>query len=145
MPPGRLGCHKQGMLAHTRALIAAATYAFVARRKVAGVFDHSAGRDLRIAAESRDNQLQGFDGERETMFGGTLPELFDGGDKTYLSFEVEGAKAQGYDRGSSTAFTAQVAGRVVQVYDHGQAAWFAYDVKDIDLGYDADREVAASR
>ena len=34
---------------------------------------------------------------------------------------------------------------MVQVYDHGQAAWFAYDVKDIDLGYDADREVAASR
>lgn len=113
-------------------MIAAATFAFVTGRKVAGLYDHAEGRDRRIAAESRDNLLQGFDGDRGAKFSGTLPELYDAGDRTFVAFELDGAKARGYDRGSSTAYEAQVTDGLVQVYDHGQSAWFAYDVQDAD-------------
>lgn len=115
---------------HIRAMVAAATFAFVTGRKVAGLFDHTAGRDLRIAAECRGDVLQGFDGEREAKFGGTLPEILDSGERNYVSFERDGDRVKGYDRASGSHYEAQVAGGMVQVYDHGQGAWFAYDVQD---------------
>ena len=62
---------------HTRAMIAAAAHAFITGNKVAGVYDHSTGRHLRIAAEARGQQLQGYDGDRAARFGGTLPEIYD--------------------------------------------------------------------
>ncbi|WP_404478237.1 hypothetical protein [Novosphingobium sp. BL-52-GroH] len=120
------------MYPHTRAMVAAATFAFVTGKKVAGLYDHSAGRDLQIAAECRGNQLQGFDGDRRANFGGTLPELYDAGDKTFVSLEIDGTKVQGYDRGSSTSYAAQVTDGLVQVYDHGLSAWFAYEIQDAD-------------
>lgn len=118
------------MQPHTRAMIAAASFAFVTGRKVAGLYDHAAGKDLRIAAERRGDQLQGVDGDRSAHFGGKLPDLYDGGDDSFVSFAIDGANVQGYDRGSSTAYTAQVTDGLVQVYDHGQLTWFAYDVQD---------------
>ena len=115
---------------HIRALVAAATFASVTGKKVAGLFDHTAGRDLRIAAECRGNVLQGFDGERASKFGGTLPEIFDDGEQAFVSFERDGARVKGFDRASGSAFDAQVTDDLVQVYDHSQGAWFAYDVQD---------------
>lgn len=117
---------------HTRALIAAAAFAFITGKKVAGIYDHSAQRDLLIAAECRGAQLQGFDGERGVKFGGTLPEIYDAGDGTFVSLEIDGTKAQGYDRASSSFYTAHVSDGLVQVYDHSQSAWFAYDIQDAD-------------
>jgi hypothetical protein len=131
------------MVPHTRALIAAAAYAFIVRKKVAGVYDYSSGRDLRIAAESRGDQLQGFDGDRSVKFGGTLPELYDTGDKTYVSIEIDGAKARGYDRGSSGAYAAEVTDRLVQLYDYSQSAWFAFAVQVADSAIDPQPDVEA--
>jgi hypothetical protein len=101
------------MLPHTRALIAASAHAFITGNKVAGVYDHAAGRHLRIAAESREAHLQGFDGDRSARFGGTLPELYDAADKAFISLSYE----------------ARVTENVVQLYDHGQSAWFAFDIQ----------------
>ncbi len=120
------------MHSHTRAMVAAATFAFVTGKKVAGIYDHSAGRDLLIAAERRGDQLQAFDGDRAAKFGGTLPELYDAGDKAFVSFEIDGRKVQGYDRATSSFYEAHVTDGLVQVYDHGQDAWFAYDVQDAE-------------
>lgn len=117
------------MAPHTRALIAAAAFAFITGKKVAGMHDHSTGRDLRIAAECRGNQLQGFDGDRSVGFGGELPELYDAGTRTFVSLEIDGANAQGFDRASSTAFTAHVTDQRVQLYDHGEGAWFTFDLE----------------
>lgn len=116
---------------HTRALVAASAHAFIIGRKVAGLYDHAAGRHLRIAAESRGNRLQGVDGDRSAMFGGTLPELFDQGDKLFVSLEIDGTTARGYDRGSASAYVAEVSDRLVQLYDHGEQAWFAFDVQTV--------------
>lgn len=116
------------MLPHTRAMVAAAAHAFVTGKTVAGLYDHSAGRHLRIAAEARGEHLQGFDGDRAVKFGGTLPELYDAGDETFVSMAVEGMTARGHDRRTASSFTANVTDRLVQLYDHGQNAWFAFDV-----------------
>ncbi|KMS59816.1 hypothetical protein V474_11530 [Novosphingobium barchaimii LL02] len=133
------------MHSHTRAMIAAATFAFITGKKVAGLYDHSAGRDLRIAAEFRGKQLQGFDGDRGVKFGGTLPELRDEGDRTFVSFESDGSTVKGYDRGSSSFYEAQVTDGLVQVYDHGPAAWFAYDVQDAESASSYHRGAADGR
>ncbi len=117
------------MLPHTRAIVAAAAHAFVNGRKVAGVYDHAAGRHLRIAAEAQGNHLQGLDGDRAARFGGTLPELRDVGDGAQLHMTIDGATARGFDRASAGAFTAEVTERQVQLYDHGRSAWFAFDVQ----------------
>lgn len=117
------------MVPHTRAMVAAAAYAFITGRKVAGIYDHSAGKHLRIAAEARGEHLQGFDGDRSVRFGGTLPELYDAGEKAFISLEIDGTTARGYDRGSSSPYSITVTDRVVQTYDHSQSAWFAFDVQ----------------
>jgi hypothetical protein len=109
-------------------MIAASAHAFVIGRKVAGVYDHAAGRHLRIAAEARGQHLQGFDGDRSAKFGGTLPELYDVGNAAFVSFEIEGTTVRGYDRGSSSAYTANVSDRVVQVFDHAENVWSAFDI-----------------
>ncbi|WP_232492314.1 hypothetical protein [Novosphingobium kaempferiae] len=127
------------MHTHTRALIAAAAFAIVTRKKVAGLYDHAAQRDLQIAAEFRDGQLQGLDGDRGAKFGGTLPEIRDLADGTSLSIEADGTGVKGYDRGSSTFFAARVEGGLVQVYDYAEAAWFTYDVQDPDAASDYHR------
>jgi hypothetical protein len=116
------------MSPHSRAVIAAAAHAFVTSKKVAGIYDHVSGRHLQIAAEARGEHLQGFDGDRAVKFGGTLPEIYDMGDRAFISLEIEGATARGYDRGSSGAYTAIVAARLVQLYDHNQNMWFAFDI-----------------
>lgn len=121
-----------GMLAHTRAIVSAAAYAFVTRRKVAGIYDHLTKQDLRIAAESRGDQVQGYDGDRSAKFALTLPELYDSGDNSFVSFEVEGTKVKGYDRRSSSAYEALVTDQRVQLYDYGQSEWFTFDVREID-------------
>ncbi|MES2497950.1 MAG: hypothetical protein V4618_17690 [Pseudomonadota bacterium] len=117
------------MQPHTRAMIAAAAHAFIIRKTVAGVYDHAAGRHLRIAAEARGEHLQGFDGDRSARFGGTLPELYDATDKVYVSLEIDGLTAKGYDRGSSSAYSVTVTDRQVQLYDHKESAWFSFDIQ----------------
>lgn len=120
------------MQSHSRAIVAASAYALIIGRKVAGLYDHAAGRHLRIAAECRENRVQAFDGERGTKFDGSLPELFDEGDQAFISLEIDGATARGYDRGSSSAYVANVTDRFVQLYDYGQSAWFAFDVQAVE-------------
>lgn len=117
------------MKPHLRAIIAAAAHAFVTGKKVAGLYDHAAGRHLRIAAEARGGHLQGHDGDRNAPFGGTLPELSDAGDGASLHMKVEGGQVRGYDRSSSGHFSAEVSERLVQLYDYGEGAWFAFDVQ----------------
>lgn len=131
------------MQAHTRSMIAAAAFAAVTHKKVAGIYDHSLKRDLQIAAEFRDGRLQGFDGDRGAKFGGTLPEIRDAGDGTSVSLEIDGANVKGHDRASSTFFAAQVAGGLVQVYDYAEGAWFAYDVQDPRSASDYHRAAAS--
>ena len=111
-------------------MIAASAYAFVTGKKVAGVYDHLEKRDLRIAAEAKGDQLQGFDGDRSAKFAGTLPELYDGGDNAFVSFELDGTKVRGYDRRTSTAYEANVIDLRVQVYDHGANEWFAFEIRN---------------
>jgi hypothetical protein len=120
------------MQAHTRAIVAASAYAVIIGKKVAGLYDHAAGKHLRIAAECRDNRVQAFDGERGTKFGGSLPELFDEGDRAFISLEVDGMTARGYDRGSASAYLGNVTDRLVQLYDYGEDAWFAFDVQSVE-------------
>lgn len=117
------------MQPHIRAIIAASAYALVTRKKVAGLYDHTAGRHLRVAAEARAQHLQGYDGDRDARFGGTLPELRDAGEGASLHMEIEDGAARGYDRSSSGHFSAKVAERLVQLYDHAEGAWFAFDVQ----------------
>lgn len=117
------------MLPHIRAIVAASAYAVITGRKVAGLYDHVADRHLRIAAECRGDWLQARDGERSVDFGGTLPDLYDQGDKAFVSLERDGATVRGYDRGSATFYDARAAGDVVQIYDHGTNGWFAFTVQ----------------
>ncbi|MCJ2181969.1 hypothetical protein MTR62_04525 [Novosphingobium sp. 1949] len=120
------------MQSHTRALIAASAFAFVTGKKVAGLYDHAEARDRLIAAESRRDQLQGFDGERQVKFSGRLPELYDEGDRVSIAMAITDGTVEGYDRGSATSYTARVADDFVQLYDHGAKAWFDYDVQNPD-------------
>jgi hypothetical protein len=117
------------MLAHTRAIVAAAAYAFIAHKKVAGVHDHTEEKDLQIAAEARGPDLQGYDGDRATRFGCTLPELYDAGDETYVTLEIDGLTAKGYDRRSMDHYSLTVSGEMVQFYDYGKAEWFAFSIQ----------------
>src|SRR5690349_18554697 len=117
------------MSPHTRALIAAATHAFMFGRKVAGVHDHESGRDLQIAAEVRGDRLQGFDGDRQASFNGTQSEIYDGRDKAFISLKIDGLRATGYDRQSSSHYSLSVSDQIVQLYDHAAAAWFAFSVQ----------------
>jgi hypothetical protein len=116
---------------HIRAIVAASAFAIITGRKVAGLYDHGADRHLRIAAECRGDRLQARDGERGSDFGGTLPDLYDHGDRAFVSLERDGAKVRGYDRGSDTFYEAQAEGEVVQLYDHGASGWFAFTVQTI--------------
>jgi hypothetical protein len=117
---------------HTRAIVAASAYAVMTGDKVAGIYDHAADRHLRIAAECREGRLQAYDGERSAKFGGTLPDLYDQGDETFVSLEYDGAVGRGYDRGSANFYEVRVTGQSVQLYDHGESAWFAFDVQTVD-------------
>ena len=129
LEPRTVRCQAGVMPPETRAMIAATAHAFVIGKKVAGLYDHSAGRHLRIAAESRKPYLQGYDGDRDSRFGGTLPELRDAGSGAQVHMMVRGSTVSGYDRSSSGHFTVEVAERLVQLYDHVDGAWFAYDVQ----------------
>jgi hypothetical protein len=115
---------------HTRAIVAAAAHSFITGKKVAGVHDHASGQDLQIAAETRGKHLQAFDGDRLAKFEGTLPELYDAGDKAFVSLDLDpdGVTARGYDRGSSSHFSLTVTGELVQLYDYDEAAWFAFGI-----------------
>ncbi|MEL7518961.1 MAG: hypothetical protein AAFN48_08400 [Pseudomonadota bacterium] len=122
------------MTPRTRAMVAAAAFVVLTSKKVAGVFDHSAGKKLRIAAERRGDQVQAFDAENQAHFGGTLPELYDAGTKAHVAFHVDirapGETLTGHDRHSASDFTARVEEDCVQVYDYADKAWFAYDIQD---------------
>jgi len=109
-------------------MIAAAAHAFMFGKKVAGVHDHESERDLRIAAETRGDRLQGFDGDRSAKFSGTSSELYDAGDDAFVSLQIDGLTAQGYDRRSSSHYSLRAAGQIVQLYDHTANAWFAFSI-----------------
>ncbi len=117
------------MSPHTRAMIAASAHAFMFRKKIAGVHDHESGRDLRIAAETRGDRLQGFDGDRSAKFNGTRFEIYDAGDDAFVSLEIDGLEAQGYDRRTSSHYSLSVTDKVVQLYDHAAGAWFAFTIQ----------------
>lgn len=117
------------MLPHTRAVVAAAAYAFIVGKKVAGIHDHEAGHDLQIAAETRGGDLQGFDGDRSAKFGGRLPELYDAGNEAFFSLAIDGVTAQGYDRHSSSHYSLTVTDKVVQLYDHAAGVWMAFSIQ----------------
>ena len=120
------------MTPHIRAIVAASAHAVLSGKKVAGLYDHAAGRHLKLAVECRGDRLQGFDGEREVHFGGTLPNLFDEGDQAFFSLEADGATARGYDHASANFYEAKATGRLVQLYDHGEGAWFAFDLQLVE-------------
>lgn len=117
------------MLPHTRAMVAAAAHTFMFGKRVAGVHDHGSGQDLQIAAEARDDRLQGFDGDRSASFTGTPFEIYDAGDKAFVSLEIDGLKAQGYDRGSLSHYSLSVTDQIVQFYDHEVGSWFAFSIQ----------------
>jgi hypothetical protein len=117
------------MQPHIRAIIAASAHALVTGKKVAGLYDHTAGRHLRIAAEAQAQHLQGYDGDRNVRFGGTLPELRDSGEGASLHMVIDGGAARGYDRSTSSHFSVTTTERVVQLYDHAEEAWFTFDVQ----------------
>ena len=91
---------------HTRALIAAAAFALISGKKVAGMHDHSSGKDLRIAAEGRGGQLQGYDGDslvlRRSVLkmrmaddcGGTAPFFYPAGQGN-TSVDIDGLVVAG--------------------------------------------------
>ena len=110
-------------------MVAAAAHAFIFGKRVAGVHDHETGQDLRIAAETRGDRLQGFDGDRSAKFSGTLAELYDAGDDAFVSLKIDGVTAQGYDRRSSSHYSLTVTDQVVQLYDHAARAWFAFSIQ----------------
>ena len=117
------------MSPHARAMVAAAAHAFMFGKKISGVHDHESGRDLAIAAEAREDRLQGFDGDRSAKFHGTPFELYDAGDNAFVSIEIDGLKAQGYDRRSKSHYSLSVTDQVVQLYDHAAASWFAFSIQ----------------
>jgi hypothetical protein len=110
-------------------MVAASAHAFIVGKRVAGVHDHETGQDLQVAAEARGTRLQGFDGDRAAKFGGTLPDLYDAGDKAFVSLDIDGVRAQGYDRGSSSHYSLTVTDEQVQLYDHEPGAWFAFSIQ----------------
>jgi hypothetical protein len=110
-------------------MVAASAHALVTGRKVAGLYDHSAGRHLRIAAEARGRSLMGFDGGRQARFGGTLPDLGDAGRPPTVWMELTGGEGRGFDRASSTHFAVKVSERTVQLFDHSRGEWFAFAVQ----------------
>lgn len=117
------------MVPHTRAMVAAAAYALVTGKKVAGLHDHTAGTDLRIAAEARSPRIKAYDGDRAARFEGTLPDIYDEGTKAFVSFTVEGSTVRGYDRASASFYAAEVAEPFVQLYAYSDSAWFTYEVQ----------------
>lgn len=117
------------MSPHTRAIIAAAAHAFIFGKKIAGVHDHETGKDLRIAAETRGDHLQGFDGDRSAKFNGTVSELYDAGDASFVSLEIDGVTARGYDRRSASHYALTATDKIVQLYDHSADAWFAFSIQ----------------
>ena len=117
------------MQPHIRAIIAASAHALLTGRKVAGLYDHHAERHLRIAAEARGAHLQGYDGERASKFGGTLPELRDLGADAAINMTIEDGEARGYDRSSGTHFTARTTEHQVKLFDHAAESWFTYIVQ----------------
>ncbi|KTW17323.1 hypothetical protein [Sphingomonas sanguinis] len=117
------------MQPHIRAIVAASAHALVTGKKVAGLYDHQADRHLRIAAEARGEHLQGFDGDRNAKFGGTLPELQDTGAGTSIHMEIVEGEARGYDRSSAGHFTTRVTEQRVQLFDHAEGAWFTFEVE----------------
>ena len=118
------------MQPHHRAVVAASAYALIAGRKVEGLYDHAAERHLRIAAECRGDRVQALDGDRSARFGGTLPELYDEGDRVFISLEQDAGGARGYDRGSGGFYAATVGDHMVQLYDHAVGDWFAFSVRE---------------
>ncbi|WP_343528292.1 hypothetical protein [Sphingomonas sp.] len=114
-----------------RAIIAASSHALVKGKKVAGVYDQTADRHLRIAAEARGEHLQGFDGDRGVKFGGTLPELTETGAGASIHMDVAGDETRGYDRSTSSHFTCRIAEDLVQLYDHADGAWFTFGVQTV--------------
>ncbi|WP_312488979.1 hypothetical protein [Sphingomonas sp.] len=117
------------MQPHIRAIIAASAHALVTGKKVAGLYDHLAARHLKIAAEARGGHLQGFDGDRASKFGGTLPELQDIGAGAQIHMEMEDGGVRGYDRSTSSHFNAKVDDTLVRLYDHADGAWFSFTVQ----------------
>ncbi|WP_322966291.1 hypothetical protein [Sphingomonas fuzhouensis] len=117
------------MQPHIRAITAASADALVTGNKVAGLYDHQADRHLRIAAEARGQHLQGFDGDRNAKFGGSLPELRDTGADTSIYMQIDDDGAQGFDRSTSSHFTIKIAENLVQLYDHSEATWFTFTVE----------------
>ena len=61
-------------------------------------------------------------------------DLYDDGDKAFVSLDVVGTRASGYDRGSATHYVAEVTDRLIQVYDYGLSSWFAYEVQVVGEG-----------
>lgn len=119
------------MSPHTRAMVVAAAHAFIFGRTVAGVHDHATGQDLQIAAETRGDRLQGFDGDRSASFDGRLPELHDAGDDARVSLEIDGMTAKGYDQRSRSYYSLTVTDQVVQLYDHAAGAWFVFTIHTV--------------
>ena len=120
------------MQSHTRAIVAAAAYAVITAKKVAGIYDHAADKHWRIAAECRGDRVQAYDGERSAYFGGALPDLYDQGDQAFVSLVIDGATARGYDRGGADFYEIAVTNRQIDFYDHGESVWFTFHVQIAD-------------
>ncbi len=87
------------MLTHTRAVIAASAYAFIARKKVAGVHDplHETGYADRCGSAAasicRGMMATAPFGSVAPRPNSTIPAT-----RRFVSIEVDGTTAKGYDR-----------------------------------------------
>ena len=117
------------MKPHTRAMIAAASFAVLTGKKVAGLYDHTTGQDLRIAAEARGDSVQGFDGDRAAKFGGTLPEIHDAADQALSRAPATAPHARPRPRLVNRLHRARRQQRRASLRSR-QNHWFSYDVLD---------------
>jgi hypothetical protein len=115
----------------TRALIAALGFASITGKTVAGLHDHAAMRDRRLAAQRRGQAVQAHDGDRDLHFGGTLPDIRDQNGQP-LSRSLEGHSLRAYDR-TANAFTRPASATGwCRSSTMPPGPWFAYDVQDAD-------------
>ncbi len=92
------------------------------------VYDYSRSKTISISGSVDSNNVHIYDYDRGCHVSGSPNNLYDYGNKRYITLTMHNSKFSGYDYHTRSHYSGRVNGNSVSIYDYETSSYYSYRV-----------------
>ncbi|UDM52016.1 hypothetical protein [Cupriavidus sp. MP-37] len=111
-----------------RACIAYIVARAISDSKASHAYDYSESKYVAFTGDVTTREVNVYDYGRRCYCSGSLPQLYDYGNRKHIDLQVNGDRFSGFDYDSRKHFEGSVSGNSVSLYDYETSKYYNYTV-----------------